>query len=325
MNEGPAQDPSWLETLASLALNRYPRGNELESALARTLGCEPENLLITAGGDEAIDRCCRAYLGPDRAAVVATPTFEMIPRYARLAGAGAIEIPWADNDAYPALATIDAARTSNARLIALVTPNNPTGRAIDRAAIERVVDATDTPVMLDLAYEEFGDDRLTDLALTSDRVVAIRTFSKAWGLAGLRVGYAVGTAESIAELRAAGGPFSVSAASRAIVETALRTGRDRLQQTIAAVLRSRAALHELMDSFGIRRTDSRANFVFFRHASAEAVWRALLERGILIRRWNEHPVLNDALRITCPADDTQTSELMRALSETLEENPDEPR
>ncbi|MGP1272500.1 MAG: pyridoxal phosphate-dependent aminotransferase [Phycisphaerales bacterium] len=320
MNEGPEPDESWfaaaLGSAGRMLAQRYPHSDALEHAIAERIGVPMDSVLVTAGGDEAIERLCRITLGTRAPLLVATPTFEMIVRYAALQGAPVVGVPWGDSDPYPTAPILEALR-SGAALLSLVTPNNPTGSVIDRSDAERLIEAARCPVMLDLAYTEFADDDLTDLAMSRPGVVGVRTFSKAWGLAGLRVGYAVGDPDLIGRMRAAGGPFSVSALSRRIALAAWTDANGRLGQTVERVRIARAALSRRLEELGFAVAPSQANFVLARHPAAEAIWSRLVERGVLVRRWTDRPGLDDALRITCPTAREQLDDLIDAINASL--------
>ncbi len=180
-------------------------------------------MLVTAGGDDAIDRACRAVLAEGRTLVLPEPTFEMIARYARLAGAEVVEVPWGDG-AYPADAVLAALDARDRRWSPWSAPTTPPGGVATAEDLRRVAAAPQALMLVDLAYVEFGDDALFRAALALPNAVVIRTLSKAWGLAGLRVGYAVGHAALIGWLRAGGGPYAVSGPS--LVPGRGRAGRE---------------------------------------------------------------------------------------------------
>jgi histidinol-phosphate aminotransferase len=234
-NEGLSPPPELLRWLADAPVDvvrRYPSAQHLEARLAALHGVDPARVMVAAGGDDAIDRLCRAVLCEGRTLVLPTPTFEMIARYARLVGAEVLEVPWGDGP-YPAaqVARLVDARTG---LVALVSPNNPTGQV---ASVEdlHTVAATGALVLVDLAYVEFGDDALFRAALALPNAVVIRTLSKAWGLAGLRVGYAVGPAALLDGMRAAGAPYAVSGPSLHLAHRWLDAGQEAMAGFVAEV------------------------------------------------------------------------------------------
>lgn len=301
----------------------YPSVRALEARLARMIGCDPGRLLVTAGADDGLDRACRAVLGPGTDLVVATPTFEMIPRSARLAGASVIEVPWWEGE-FPAAAVQDAV-TPSTKAIAIVTPNNPTGLVARPADVISL--ATRNPgklVMLDAAYEEFADQQISRLALELPNVVAFRTMSKAWGLAGLRVGYCFGDRRVIGWLRAVGGPYAVSGPSAAMAIDRLESDQEPTRVYIDSVRRERALLADHLRRLGVSAGASQGNFVLARFDQARTGERddrwtrdALAGLGILVRRFSSRPELAGSLRITCPGEPEAFERLVNALSAAL--------
>jgi histidinol-phosphate aminotransferase len=317
-NEGArpsAELLQWLAARGPEVLRRYPSAAELEATLAARLGVAPARVLVTAGGDEAIDRVCRGFLAPGRRAVVPQPTFVMLPHYAALAGAEIVSVPW-PRGPYP-LAAVLAAATAPAALIAVVTPNNPTGATATASDLGRLSAAAPHALLLvDLAYAEYADEDLTAAALALPNAIVIRTVSKAWGLAGLRVGYAVGPEPLIAVLRAAGGPFSVSAPSLALAQHALRAREADKDAHVAAVRGEREALRASLVQLGVDALPSQGNFVLARTPRARWLRDGLAGLGIAVRVFPE-PDLADAVRITCPGDAADLARLRSSLAAVL--------
>lgn len=308
-----------MERLASLdpeALRRYPDAGALEARLAEGLDVEAERVLVTAGGDEALDRLCRARLGADRELLTTTPSFEMLPRYARLAGADVVEVSWM-RGAFPTEEVV--ARVSpDTALVAVVSPNNPTGAVARREDLRRLSEAVpDALVLADLAYTEFAQGDLTGPALELPNVVVVRSLSKAWGLAGLRVGYAVGPTQVIEEMRGAGGPYSVSGISVAMAAERIADGGADVEAYVDRVRRERTDLEMTLTELGACPLPSEANFVLVRFGDAEGAWRRLADRGIAVRYFGNRPELKGYLRITCPGEAGAYGRLVSALGEVL--------
>lgn len=296
-NEGAWPDPSLLGAVTSVErLRRYPSARDLEGALAARLGVGADRVLVTAGGDEAIDRACRAFVREGRDEVVLPePTFEMIARYTRLSNGRVVGVAWGES--WPR-AEVLAALSDRTALVFVVTPNNPTGRvATLRDVREVALAAPGALVVLDHAYVEFADDDLTAAVLDLPNVLVVRTLAKAWGLAGLRVGYAVGHPRVVAWLRAAGGPYSVAGPSLVIAEAALRGD---LGGFVAAVRDERAELFDLLTRLGARPVPSHANFVFARVRDPLWVRDGMAGLGVGVRAFPGKPGLGDAVRVTCP-------------------------
>ena len=301
-NEGAVPDEALLQTLSGVdVLRRYPDAGPVRRRLAARFGVAEERVLVTAGGDDALDRLCRAVLEPGRSLLLPTPGFEMTRRYAQLAGAVVVEVPW-PGAGFPVEA-VCAAVDGGTGLVALTSPNNPTGATIpweDVVAVCAAAAAVGAVVLLDLAYVEFADADPTAAALALDNVVVVRTVSKAWGLAGIRVGCALGPARVLAWMAAAGAPYAVSAPSLALAAAALDAGDDALVGFVDGVREGRAALARALAGAGCDVVPSEANFVFAR--SPRAAWLAdgLAGLGIGVRTFPTQPGLGDALRIAVP-------------------------
>lgn len=300
------------------AVRRYPDASRLEGMLAERLGVPVGRVVVTNGGDDAIDRVCRVCLGAGDEIVVPSPSFEMIARSAEMAGGCVVRTAWMGG-AFPVDAVLDAV-TVRTRLVAVVSPNNPTGGVITGPELERLSAALpDALLMVDLAYTEFAAEDLTPVALALPNTVIVRTFSKAYGLAGLRVGYAlggVGGEETIAAMRAAGGPFACSALSLAAAEAALGLPDAVLAGRVEQVRCEREAISGLLRGCGCDVLPGEANFVLARPADAPGVWQSLGELGVRVKRF-ANPELADWLRIGCPGDPGGLQRLMAALGEVL--------
>lgn len=318
-NEGA---PTWVD-LGAIAsaysapgASRYPHAADLERDLASTLAIDPSRVIVTAGGDEAIDRACRAFLEPGRELILPSPTFEMIGRYADGAGATVLRTPWPQGP-YP----IDEVRrlvSPRTAMIAFVSPNNPTGAVATRSDLERLSrEAPGALLLVDLAYAEFADEDLTALALSLPNALVIRTFSKAFGLAGLRVGYAAGPEPIIRVLRAVAGPYPVSGLSLAIACEALRDAANQLPARVRRTALEREALRDLLSTLGARPRPSSANFILADFDDAERVWHSLASRAISVRRFPPGSGLEHSLRITCPCSEPDFARLTAVLRAAL--------
>lgn len=295
----------------------YPSREPLRRDLARRFGIEPARVAVTAGADGAIDRLFRAFLQPGDEVLTALPTFEMFPRFAALAGAslrGVIR-----DGAFPVDALI-ANAGPRTRVALLVSPNNPSGEVARAADLEVLARALpEVLILLDHVYVEYAEEDLTGRALGLDNVVVVRTFSKARGLAGCRVGYALGAESAIAALEVAGDPYPVSGPSLAAARVSLARGDGRLRDHVARVRSHRSRLLERLAEWGLPCPPSQANFVLpWFGADRDRVFSALLEQRLLVRRFSNRPELLGALRITVPEDPATFERLVAALGEILQ-------
>ena len=309
-NEGRAPAPPFAAFDGEL-LRRYPDVRALQTLLARRHGVAAERVLVTAGADDALDRICRAVLAPGRTAVLPEPTFVMLRRYIALAGGERVVVPWPGGE-FPR-AEVAAAIDARTALVFVVSPNNPTGAVASRADLEALsAAAPDALIVLDAAYGEFATDDLTPLALELPNVVVVRTLSKAYGLAGCRVGYAIAPDATLARcLAAAGSPYPVAAPSLALAAARL------LHDPSPFVAEVRAEVHELTQqlvAFGLDVARSEANFVLARGPRAPFLHAALRALGIAVRRFDGEPSLGSAVRITCPGERRALVRLSAALA-----------
>ena len=326
-NEGNPPPRKLLEDLAVADLSRlrdYPDARPLESEIAERLGVDPARVIVTAGADDALDRVFRAYLRPGRRLILPVPAFEMMYRFAAVVGGGILPVPW--TDAFPTDEVITALDDS-VSLVAMISPNNPTGRTATASDLERVAEAASkvdsgaefgATVLLDHAYVEYSDQDLTAVAQRFDNVVTVRTFSKAWGLAGCRVGYAVASPEVATLLRNVGSPFPVAGLSLAAVRAQMSTGEAALGEHVVAVRAGRGRLTEALNRLGIETSPAQGNFVLGDFgAQSDFVFEGLNALGVRVRRFLHRPEIRNALRITVPDQGEPLERLLEALETCL--------
>jgi len=294
---------------------QYPDDSELTVLAATRFGVLPEQVAVTAGVDDGLDRACRSLLCPGRELILARPTFEMLPRYARLAGATVREVTWSEGR-FPLEATLAEIGPATAA-IAVVTPNNPTGAVASAADLRELSKrAPQAALLVDLAYGEFADIDLSEVALSLPNAIVFRTMSKAWALPGLRVGFALGPAPMIEWLRRTGNPYAVSAPSLVSAAAALRTAGADMRTRVRVVRSERDALQARLVRLGVNALPSQANFVLAKTPVAHWLRDGLAGAGIAVRGWPDG-ALADALRITCPGDDASFVRLGHAIENVL--------
>ncbi|MEX2155948.1 MAG: aminotransferase class I/II-fold pyridoxal phosphate-dependent enzyme [Gemmatimonadales bacterium] len=320
-NEGPLPPPALLAALASLdleALRRYPDVSTLEATLASRVGVAPNRVIVTAGADDAIDRVCRAYLGAGRTMLLAEPTFEMFDHFAKLSGAATlVRVPWPCGE-FPLAAFLDRLEEQPA-VIAVVSPNNPTGATATAADVRRLAEAAPGAlVLLDHVYVEYADEDVTPAVIDLPNVVVLRTLSKAWGLAGCRIGYAIASPDVIATLRISGAPYPVAAPSVAVALRQLADGDEALRVHVACVREERSALCARLTALGLEPLPSQSNFILAECGElAPFLTAALAALGVFVRAFPNRPGLTSALRITLPGNAAAFERLVAAFETAL--------
>jgi histidinol-phosphate aminotransferase len=314
--------PAALEFLRNVGeqnVARYPSlyADGLKGAIAAYIGVEPGNIVTGCGSDDVLDSAIRAFCEPGaRAGVgVATsdPSFSMIPLHASMNGLSCEQIPLAHNLDINAPALVAA----GAAITYICSPNNPTGGAASRSAIEQVLAQARGVVILDEAYAEFTDTSLASVAPATGRLIVARTLSKAFGLAGLRVGYAVGAPELVAGIEKSRGPFKVSSLAESAATLALTTDLEWMRTTAAMARAIRSRFETSLRKLGLNPLPSEANFVLVPVSGAAEVAARMRKLGVAVRDFTALTVIGDALRISVgPAD--LMDEALTALGASLQ-------
>ncbi len=293
-----------------------PAQMDLRTALARYLDVDPEMVVAGAGSDELIELAIRLFVPPGESILNFPPTFGMYSFLAGTLGAKAIELTRRPD--YSLDLDAIAAEATSARLIFVVSPNNPTGTLVSRDELEALL-ALGPPVVIDEAYAEFAGESHVDLVRQGRNLIVVRTMSKWAGLAGLRVGYMVCAPAVAAVAMRVKQPYNVNVAAE-VAALASLADLPYLQDRMRDVVAERERLAGLLAALpGFEVTPSRANFVLCRldGAPAAEVHARLLERGIMVRYF-DNPLLQNHLRITAGRPE-QTDRLISALREVVEE------
>jgi histidinol-phosphate aminotransferase len=292
---GPA--PSALAAAQSMpaggSLTRYPElySASVKQAVARYLGVDPEMVVVGNGSDGVIDAAIRAVAAPGERLAYMAPTFGMIPVFARVNGLVPVAVPL-----LPSLALdVPALLAAEARVTFVCSPNNPTGHALARQDIEAVIDGAAGMVIVDEAYAEFAGTSVVELVRRSPRLLVTRTLSKAFGLAGLRVGYGIAQPELVRQIEKSRGPYAVTAASERAAVAALDGDVPWMRQQVQLAVEARQWLVDALRDRGLEPLPSAANFVLVPVADAESVALAMLAHGVSVRAFSRLPQLTPAL------------------------------
>ena len=306
-----------LGAISAGSLTRYPEREPVEEIVAAHLGRAAEQVALTNGVDEAIHVLFEAFLEDGDELLLPVPTYTMYEIYASATDARIVAVQAADDLQFP-FERLLAAITPRTKIVAIANPNSPSGSAATRAQLIEIASRAPNAVLLvDEAYFHFHGETVMDLVGIVPNLMVARTFSKAYGLAGLRLGLLAGPVELMRWVRRVLSPYSVNSLALACLPPALEDS-SYLDWYVGEVLQARAEFEAALDAAGVRRWSSRANFVLVeigaRHAEFARLMRAA---GVLVRDRSSDPGCDGRVRIT-----VGTREQMRqaavALNETLD-------
>jgi histidinol-phosphate aminotransferase len=317
-NPAPTVDPIVAAIqAAATGLNRYAdhRATELRSAIAASLGVNPDQVTVGAGSSGLLQQLCMTYIDPGDEVVYPWRSFEVYPVFTALMAGVPVPVPL-DADLGFDIDALVAAITPRTKLMFLATPNNPIGNATTvvelRSLLERV--RPDVVVCIDEAYREFLDpgfgDPMTELLPDFPNAVVTRTFSKAHGLAGARVGYAIGDARLIAAIDRTLLPFAVSALAQAGALAAL-ANPDVIAVGVSAILAERARVEVELAAAGWTFPNHQGNFVWLGvGAATDDLALAIERKGVIVR-----PFSGEGIRVTIGTP-SENDRFLAALAET---------
>jgi len=337
-NENPYGMPEKARTefvrmIESEPLHRYPDplAKRLRSAVSTKLGLAPECIVLGNGGDELLFNLCLAYGGKGRSMLIAPPTFASYYSNALLTHTELVEVPRAGSVSLEGMldlsideeAILERISSGTIDIVMLTSPNNPSGDCLSLAFIKELLAASDAVVLIDHAYIEFSAPgfNATSLLAGNANLAILRTFSKAYGLAGMRIGYIAANTGITSELCKVRQPYSVDSLAALAALSALAE-EDEVQRSVERIVSERLRLASLVGSLGhgIPVAPSEANYLLIKVPNAHAVWKELHETyGILVRDLSAQEGLTDCLRVSIgtPA---ENDEFIKALREIAIEN-----
>lgn len=324
-NESPYPPPravvdEAIGALSQATLNRYPDrdGTPLYNALARHTNWPAEGLWVANGSNEVFLHLFLAFGGPGRTSLTFEPTYSLHTLIARIAATRTITRRRGDGWAVDLEDALEVLEDEGPEIVVLCSPNNPTGTLEPLGAVRDLAVKAPGLVVVDEAYAEFAEPSDSAVGLLSDHpnVVVVRTFSKAWGLAGVRLGYLLAAPEVIAEMATVRLPYHLSAPTQAFGLAALSHAPEAVEAA-QALVEERDRLVVELAGLGLKTWPSHANFVLFEVGDAGAVYQNLLERGVLVRSYEARPGLERCLRVTAGLPQ-ETDEFLSALAEVLD-------
>jgi histidinol-phosphate aminotransferase len=298
-------------------LTVYPEYERARREMAGFFGVSADELTFSDGTDEGIHVVLQTFVNPGDDVLIPAPAFPMFKFYAQVADAEPVLVPYPENDLTFPLDALLAAISPRTGAIIIANPNNPTGTAIDLATIERILHkASGAAVLIDEAYFEFYGVTALKLLAGYPNLFVSRTFSKTYGLAGLRVGCVFSQAHNMAAIRKGQSPYSVTSLGIACALEAVKD-QDYLNAYVAEVLEARTELYAALNRLGIESFPSEANFILTRYRDDETALRVYAElkaRGILVRPRSKE--VARTVRFTV-GNREQTGRLVTGLEEIL--------
>jgi histidinol-phosphate aminotransferase len=288
-NESPYHNfPLILEStqskLNALRINDYPSLNadKLKDKLASYYGVKASELLFGNGSDELITMVMQCYLQANDVVVTHAPTFSQYAWNAALLRAQLIEVQDKANYEIDIDGLIEATLVSKAKLLILCTPNNPTGALISETDMNKIMASTSCMIMVDEAYVDFVDQDYKERVLKSERMISLRTFSKAFGCAGLRFGVAIAQESIISFLNQSRQPYNINALTQLFIEAVL-DHVPLIQNQVQRMLVNKTSLQAALKELGCVLAPSQANFIFFAHPEVEKIQHQLDQQGFAIK------------------------------------------
>lgn len=284
-----------IETIKKFAENGklqvYPEYFGLEKKIAEYAGVKPEQVLITNGSNQGIDIVFRTFTEKGDKVIVPSPTFAMFFQYAQLAGNEIISPLYKRGTlSFPLKEVLDSI-DERARLVVVCNPNNPTGTAVQLADIEKIAkQAKNAMIYIDEAYFEFSKITAAPLIKKYPNIVITRTFSKAFGLAGLRIGYVIAAKEHIAEMLKVRGPYDVNVLACAAVAAALDDKTSMENYVEEVMKKAKLIVEKFFTENKITYYPSAANFILFSPDNPENVFGKLKKAGVLVRTQNKQNI-----------------------------------
>ena len=267
-------------------LNVYPDDNytELKKAIVDYIGCKEENISVGNGSSELLDLCVKTFVDKDETILSLDPTFSMYSIYAQVFSAKYIGAKAEEDFKLNVDSIIKDIKENNPKLIILCNPNNPTGSVLTKEEVRKIVKSTDALIALDEAYMEFGDESLIDEVMDYDNLLIVKTVSKAFSLAGIRMGYIVANEDIITSIEKVRAPYNLNSLSTYIATEALRQ-KERMFDYVKNIKEEREKIYKALVDLGVKAYKSSANFVFFK-SDIDNLQKKLVDKDVLIRKFS---------------------------------------
>ncbi|MDO4288665.1 MAG: histidinol-phosphate transaminase [Eubacterium sp.] len=321
-NENPWDFPEHLkkelcDKIMTLDLNRYPEAcfPELLSELSDYTGLPGDQIICGCGSDELIAMINQSFVNPGDVVVTHLPSFAMYQIWTDIADGRFIGVPDLEGHIPDLDKLIAVAQAEGAKLIYLCNPNNPTGYLFSEAQIRQVLDQTEALVILDEAYMEFDGHSYARLIAEYPNLLVLRTLSKAFGLAGIRCGYCLGSKALIDVMYKVKSPYNLNSLTQAAAVIALRH-RDELLERLAVLNAERAKMIEALKALPIDRLyPTASNFIYFESGKSAAIYEAMKAADILIKLMSGKGQAPDCIRLSVgtPEENAKVLEVLREV------------
>ncbi len=315
LGENPAGKQALRECL-EMDLGQYPNtyGDGLRAELGRLYGLDMDRFVVGNGSDEILDIVCKTFMEPGGKVVIAYPSYSLHGWFSKANGGGVVEV-----DLLPGYQLdVEGMLGAKGDIVIVCTPNNPTSNLFRKEDVLALVEGSERPVVVDEAYGEFAGDSLISLVDKYPNLIVTRTFSKAYALAGMRVGYSVACKDLTLAMQKVRVPYSLDKVSEHVAIQALRD-QDFVRRSAEIVRKERAHLEEGLRRLGMDPLPSDANFILFRcpRSSAQLTAR-LAAKGVLIRDFGAKRLLENCARTTIGTRE-QNDLLLERMSEVMRE------
>ena len=271
---------------SDITLNYYPDDSysELKKEINNYVGYEPKNITVGNGSSELLDLCVKTFVDKDETILSLDPTFSMYSIYAQVFSAKYIGAKAEEDFKVNVDSIIKDIKENNPKLIILCNPNNPTGSVLTKKEVRKIVKSTDALIALDEAYMEFGDESLIDEVMDYDNLLIVKTVSKAFSLAGIRMGYIVANEDIITSIEKVRAPYNLNSLSAYIATEALRQ-KERMFDYVKNIKEEREKIYKALVDLGVKAYPSGANFVFFK-SDIDNLQKKLVDKDVLIRKFS---------------------------------------
>ena len=300
-----ANENSWGSTFTEingLSLNRYPdpHQKDLRQLVGKHISIEPENLFFGVGSDEIIDLLVRIFCDPGKDnVIIPEPTYGMYKVACDINNVETVTV-LLNEKFQPNLNEIKNNYDGNTKIIFLCSPNNPTGNLLNKNDVVYLCKELNSIIIVDEAYIDFAEGgSLIDEIKYFPNLIVLRTFSKAWGLAGIRLGYCVANSEIISYLFKVKAPYNINSLTRYALESSLKNSVLQ-EKYIKGIVKERERLKNQLETSPavVKVYSSDANFLLVKFKDGKAVQAKLAEKGIIVRDRSSQPMLEDCLRIS---------------------------